>query len=111
LASSYHIINIFQTHHLYIDGTFLTMKEFYQKLITMYYHEKIEKKIPGCFILINSKEKNSYITALNSYNTLITKENTKLNNIYTICTDFEINLIEDIKLVFKDVRHVSSLFH
>lgn len=36
-----------RSHHLYIDGTFLTTKEFYQMII---YIEAIKKKVPECYI-------------------------------------------------------------
>lgn len=77
----------------------------------MFYHDTIEKKIPGCYILINSKEKNSYIMILNVFKRLLTKETSRQIKIFTISTDFEYNLIESVKDVFKEVRHVGCLFH
>ena len=43
-GSNYHFNNMALSHHLYIDGTFLTTKEFYQMIIIMNYHDTIEKK-------------------------------------------------------------------
>ena len=69
------------------------------------------KKIPGCYILINSKEKNSYIMILKVFKRLLTKETSRQIKIFTISTEFEYNLIESVKDVFKEVRHVGCLFH
>ena len=48
---------------------------------------------------------------LNVFKRLLTKETSRQIKIFTISTDFEYNLIESVKDVFKEVRHVGCLFH
>ena len=58
------------SHHFYLDGTFLSTKEFYQ----MYNDENSCKKAPGSFILINNKLFKGYILALNAFKRILTGE-------------------------------------
>ncbi len=47
------------------------------------------KKIPGCFILINNKNTQVYLTAFKAFKRLLTLENTLQIKIISITTDFE----------------------
>ena len=67
--------------HIYIDGTFITMKDYYQLIVIMYYGIQSNKKIPGCFILINNKNTQGYITVFKAFKRLLTLENTLEINI------------------------------
>lgn len=77
----------------------------------MYYNEEINKKIPGCYILVNSKEIMSYFTKFKEFKSIITNYNTLKLNILSISTDFEKSIIHTIKLIFPNVHHVGCLFH
>lgn len=110
--SNFHANMIKKSHHLYIDGTFLTTKEFYQLIIFMYYNEDIKKKIPGFFILVNTKEESSYNKILTTFKNLLYINNDEISmNIWTICSDFESGLVNSIKNIFTKTRHVGCLFH
>ena len=65
--------------HLYIDGKFITTKDYYQLLIIMYYDKSSEKKIPITFILINNKYTVGYIKVLKAFKRILSYENS--NNI------------------------------
>ena len=98
--SNYNINRMQLTPYLYIDRTFISIKDFYQLIIFMYYDELSNKKIPGCYALINSKFENSYIEILKSYKNILIHENSfKLKKI-SITSDFEKPLINAINKVF-----------
>lgn len=77
----------------------------------MYYDEITNKKIPGSFILTNTKYESTYIEILKSFKNIITNENNTQLKVITITTDFEEGLINAVKIVFPEVRHVGCLFH
>ncbi len=81
-------------------------KDYYQLIIIMYIDYYTKKKVSGCYILSNSKFKSSYIEILESFKNFITNENTKIINIKIITSDFELGLIDAIKLVFKDIQRM-----
>lgn len=91
--SDFHINRIINSSHLYIDGTFITTKDYYQVLVIMYYDNNSQKKIPGCFILINNKYESGYIKCLNEFKRLITIEDTYKIHLKSITVDFEKALI------------------
>ena len=69
------------------------------------------KKIPGSYILLNNKNESGYLKTLSEFRRLITIENTEKLNLTSISTDFENGIINAIKLVFPEIRHVGCLFH
>lgn len=56
-----------RSYYFYIDGIFITTKDFYQMIIIMYYNEVIKKKFPGYYILVNTKEESNYKLILKKY--------------------------------------------
>ena len=99
------------SHYFYLDGTFLSTKEFYQILILMYYDENSCKKVPGSYILINNKLFKGYTIALNAFKRILTGEDKIPINLYSITTDFEVSLIEEVQNVFPKSRIVGCMFH
>ena len=110
-ASNFHIKRMRLSHHFYLDGTFLSTKEFYQILILMYYDENSCKKVPGSYILINNKLFKGYTIALNAFKRILTGEDKIPINLYSITTDFEVSLIEAVQNVFPKSRIVGCMFH
>ena len=66
--------------HFYIDGTFVRPEGFSQLLVILFYDNTTKARYPGCYILLNTKLFLSYLIALNSFKTILTKYNSiKLN--------------------------------
>ena len=63
-VSNYNIKRIRYSLHYYLDATYVSSKEFYELLILMYCDNNSKKKIPGAYILLNSKYENSFILVL-----------------------------------------------
>ena len=97
--------------HIYIDGTFITTKDYYQLIVVMYYDVNSNKKIPGCYILINDKYMQGYLTAFKAFKRLLTIENTAQLKIKSITTDFEDALLNALDDTFPKIRKVGCLFH
>ena len=93
--------------HLYIDGTFITTKEYYQLLVIMYYDKSSNKKIPGFYILINNKYTSGYIKALEAFKRLISLANSKNFKIKSVTRDFEEALLNAINAKKNNRMHVS----
>ena len=110
-CSDFFINRMKTTKHLYIDGTFITTKDFKQLIIIMFFDDSSKRKIPGSYILLNNKNESGYLKALSEFRRLITIENTEKLNLTSISTDFENGIINAIKLVFPEIRHVGCLFH
>lgn len=98
-VSNYNIKRIRHSFHYYLDVTYVSTKEFYELLILIYLDINSKKKIPGVYILLNSKFENSYIIVLKALKKIITCENRKLN-FYSITLDFEEALINAANKVF-----------
>ena len=62
--SPFQIRKIIKTPHLYIDCTFINPQDFYQLIVILYYDIDIQKRSPGCYILINSKTEKDINTHL-----------------------------------------------
>lgn len=75
------------------------------------YIKSSNKKIPGCYALINSKYENSYNEILKSFKNIITNENATTLKIKSITSDFEKLLINAINKVFIGIRQVGCYFH
>lgn len=110
-CSDFFINRMKTTKHLYIDGTFITTKDFKQLIIIMFFDESSKKKIPGSYILLNTKNESGYLKALSEFKRIITIEYTEDIKLNSISTDFEIGLIKSIKILFPKTRHVGCLFH
>ena len=80
-------------------------------IIIMFFDESSNKKIPGSYILLNTKNENGYLKALSEFKRIITIEYTEDIKLNSISTDFEIGLIKSIKILFPKTRHVGCLFH
>ena len=57
--------------HLYIDGTFITTKDYKQLIIIMFFVDSSKRKIPGCYILINNKTQNGYLKVFQNLKELL----------------------------------------
>ena len=110
-CSNFFINRMKSTMHLYIDGTFITTKDYKQLIIIMFFDDSSKRKIPGCYILINNKTQNGYLKVFSEFKRIITLEETVSLNLKSISTDFEIGIINSIKILFPKIRHVGCLFH
>ena len=68
----------------------------------MYYNETINKKIPGCFVLVINKKENSYIKILQTFKSLLSLDKNDNLEIWIICSDFKKDLVNAIKKVFSN---------
>ena len=110
--SNFFINQLKESYHFYIDGTFIVPAEFTQVLIILYYNHKLNKKFPGCYIIINNKSEIGYINAFNDFKNILTNKNNDEILIKTYTTDFESALINALTLVFGNkIRCVGCLFH
>lgn len=61
-----------RTKHIYIDGTFIRPIEFTQVLVILYLYPINNIKIPGAYILINSKKEEAYNIVFTSLYNMLT---------------------------------------
>ena len=109
--SNYFIKKLRDSEHFYIDGTFVFPKGFKQLIVILYYDNKSSRRFPGLFALINNKTENGYIELFKSVKNIITLENTKILNLKSISTDFELGLISALETVFPGIRKVGCFYH
>ena len=100
-----------ETPHLYIDATCVSTKDYYQLVIIMAYYTLIDLKIPCSYILMNNKNEKSYELVFKSLLNIITMDNSIDLKIISITTDFEKGILNAVKTVFKNIRHVGCMFH
>ena len=77
----------------------------------MYLDINTKKKIPGAYILLNSKFENSYIIVLKALKKILTCEDSVKLNVYSITLDFKEALMNAVNKVFPKIRIVGCLFH
>ena len=97
--------------HYYIDGTFITTKDYYQLIVVMYYDIISLKKIPGAYILINNKYQSGYTKTLLEFKRILTIENTYKIDLKSITIDFEISLWNSLNIVFPTIKLIGCYFH
>ena len=105
------IMRIKATKNLFIDGTFHHPPGFYQMLIIMYKDIITNLKIPGLYILLNSKREILYDLVFESIVKNIFDNNFGSLNLETIVTDQEEALVNSIKKFFPKCKRISCLFH
>ena len=100
-----------KSNHFFIDGTFHHPSDFSQLLIIMYKDCITSLKIPGLYILLNSKKEQLYDLAFHSIIKLLTNNETLNLDLQTIVTDQEKGLINSIKKNYPNVKRIVCLFH
>ena len=100
-----------KSNHFFIDGTFHHPSDFSQLLIIMYKDCITSLKIPGLYILLNSKKEQLYDLAFHSIIKLLTNNETLNLDLQTIVTDQEKGLINSINKNFPNVKRIACLFH
>ena len=110
-ANDENINRISKSNHLFIDGTFHHPIEFKLMLIIMYKDILTELKIPGIYILMNSKNEELYNMVFEDVIKLITWGGLKILNIKTIVTDSEKALMNSVKKYFLSTQRVACYFH
>jgi len=110
-VSNYNIKRIRYSFHYYLDAIYISKKEFYELLILIHFDINSKKKIPGAYILLNSKFENSYIIVLKALKKIITCENSIKLNVYSITLDFEEASMNAVNKVFHKIHIVGCLFH
>ena len=63
-APDFFINRIKDSKHIYIDATFVVPQEFLQILILLFYDDKLCKRYPGAYMVMNNKKETFYITVL-----------------------------------------------
>lgn len=97
--------------HFYIDATFTNPQEYSEIIIILFLSHISNLKIPGDFILINSKTEIAYNIALSSFYDILTENNNLKISLCSISIDYELALINAIKNIFRKVRLVGCYFH
>ena len=110
-CSTFHIKNMRNSKHFYIDATFINPKEYSEVIIILYLSHISNLKIPGAFILINSKNEIAYNIALSAFYDILTNNNNLKLSLSSISIDYELALINAINKVFRKVRIVDCYFH
>ena len=95
------------TTHLYIDGTFITTKDYKQLNIIIFFEQLSNKKIPDTFILINNKKEIDFTKALEAIKRLLSLEDSRIKSIKSITSYFEVGLINAIKSIFTKICRMS----
>jgi len=109
--SPFQIRKILSSLHLYIDCTFIYPKDFKQLLVILYYDEEIEKRAPGCYILLNNKTENGYKLALTNFKKIVTLDNTRDLALISYSTDYEKALYNALEDIFPNIRRLGCYFH
>ena len=105
------IMRLKVTKNLFIDGTFHHPPGYYQLLIIMYKDIITDLKIPGLYILLNSKKEILYDLVFESLVKIIFDNNMNKLTWETIVTDQELALVNSIKKYFPKCKRISCLFH
>ena len=100
-----------QSRNFFIDGTFHHPEEFTQLILLMYKDIITSIKIPGLYILVNSKKENMYNYAFKGIIDLLTDSNKLTLKVKTIVTDQEKALINCVKKYFPRSQRIACLFH
>lgn len=109
--SNFIIKKLLYSSHYYIDGTFVIPNGFRQLIVILYYDPFSKKRYSGLYSLINNKKELGYITLFNSIKNFITLEFTKPLKLKSITIDFEISLINALRIVFPNVKLVGYFYH
>ena len=110
-ANAENINRIRVSKNIFIDGTFHHPPGYTQMLIIMYKDIITELKVPGIYILLNSKKEYIYDLIFQSLLNIIFKNNKDLIKFETIVTDQEIALINIVKKYFPNSQRIACLFH
>ena len=105
------IMRLKVTKNLFIDGTFHHPPGYYQLIIIMYKDIITNLKIPGIYILLNSKKEILYDLIFESLVKIIFDNNMNKLAWETIVTDQELALVNSIKKYFPNCKRISCLFH
>ena len=100
------IMRLKASKNLFIDGTFHHPPDFYQMLIIMYKDIITGLKIPGLYILLNSKREILYEIVFENIIRNILKTFICDLNFETIVTDQELALINVVKKVFPKSQRI-----
>lgn len=98
-ASPFHINRIRYSPHYYIDFTFIKPIGMLQTMIIMYIDLYTGIKIPGSFIIINSKSQIAYEKVLEDFYRIITNNNTIPIALQSYTIDYEIALENSLKKI------------
>ena len=105
------IMRIKVSKHIFIDSTFHHPPDFYQLMIIMYKDIITGLKIPGLYILMNSKKEILYQYVFESIVRLLSDGKNNHISFDTIVTDQETGLINVITKLFPNSQRISCLFH
>ena len=110
-ANDENIIRIRKSKNYFIDATFHHPPEFKQMLILMYNDYIKNLKIPGIYIIMNSKKEELYDIIFDSIVNILTQNKNIELEVETIVTDQEKALINCVKKYFPTTQRISCLFH
>ena len=97
--------------NLFVDSTFHHPPEYHQLLVIMYKDIVTSLKIPGIYILMNSKEEYLYDLVFQSILRIIWLDNRENIKVETIVTDQDKALINVINKYYPNSQRISCLFH
>ena len=100
-----------QSKNFFIDGTFHHPEDFKQLMLIMYKDIITGLKIPGLYILLNSKKEMLYNIAFKGIIDILTNNNLISLKVEIVVTDQEKALINIVKRYFPKAQRISCLFH
>ena len=110
-ANAENLMRIKVSKNIFVDSTFHHPPGFYQLMIIMYKDIITGLKIPGIYVLMNSKKEILYQYVFKSILRLISDDKQKDIKFETIVTDQETGLINVINKIFPNSLRIGCLFH
>jgi len=110
-CSNYFIKKLRDSEHWYIDGTCIYPKPFKQLICILYIDNKIYKRYPALYSLINNKYSEGYLELFKQIKSIITLENSKELKLSSYTIDFELGLKNALEVIFPNIRPVRCYYH
>ena len=104
------ILRAKKSKHFFIDSTFKKPKDYYELFIVMFIDILTDKSYPVFYAILSYKTEYIYKEVLRKICNILEIDINKNNDI-TITIDFEVALINAIKIIFGNIRIIGCLFH
>ena len=109
--SNFFIRKLNSAKHWYVDGTFVYPNDFSQLIVILYKEEKLNRRFPGLFALINNKKYEGYLYMFKRIKSILTIEDTENLGLESYTLDFETALQKTFSEIFPLKRCVGCYYH
>ena len=111
-GSDFQVNRLRLANHWYVDGTFTIVPCGYHQLITIALRDPNTGFVkPGMWILLDSKEEESYKQMCIIVKNILSSSETLKWNLPSVTLDFEQGLINAFSVVFSETKIIGCLFH